>query len=178
MLPLRRKTYVSSLILFGPLLTVLKSVLESAHHSSILQSVPNCVFVPKKKQPSASLRPLPAFWKPLRTPTAGPQKELHLQPALKLPRSPVCAETLELYEQEMKDSKSIEKKTSDSQKLRWLHIFFLSLTFKAEELIRHMVRSNPSFLVLFCQLLRKMADKVSTCISNDQLTCTTANTCC
>lgn len=50
MLPLRRKTYVSSLILFGPLLTVLKSVLESAHHSSIFQSVPNCVFVPNPQK--------------------------------------------------------------------------------------------------------------------------------
>ena len=50
MLPLRRKTYVSSLILFGPLLTVLKSVLESAPHSSIFQSVPNCVFVPNPQK--------------------------------------------------------------------------------------------------------------------------------
>lgn len=170
-LPLRRKTYVSSLILFGPLLTVLKSVLESAHHSSIFQSVPNCVFVPnpqKNKTPQFLHLSVhsPAFWKPLRTPTAGPQKELHLQPALKLPRSPVCAETLELYEQEMKDSKSTEKKHQTLKHLGDSTVFFWRMTFKAEELIRHMVRSNPSFLVLFCQLLRKMADKVSSCISN------------
>ena len=177
-LPLRRKTYVSSLILFGPLLTVLKSVLESAHHSSIFQSVPNGeVFVPnpqknnKNTVVSASLRPFTCFLEAFEDTNSWSTEGVALATSSQVAAlSGVCGDPGIVFfflrhEQEMKDSKSIEKKTSDSQKLRWLDVF--RMTFKAEELIRHMVRSNPSFLVLFCQLLRKMADKVSTCISND-----------
>ena len=136
-------------------------VLESAaHHSSPSLQYELCSLfrhAKKKKHRSFCVFPSIHLPKPPRTPTAGPQKELHLQPALKLQRCRVCAEALQ-------------------------HPSFGSLTFsKAKERVRYMVRSNPSFLVLFCQLLNGwwvacyVFVGLSTC--KPATTCTTCKCC-
>ena len=138
MLPLRRKTYVSSLILFGPLLTVLKSVLESAHHSSIFQSVPNCVFVPNPQKKnnkntvvSASFRPFTCFLEAFEDTNSWSTEGVALATSSQVAAlSGVCGDpgiAFFLFASRTRDErleKHWKKKTSDSQKLRWLDGFF------------------------------------------------------